>query len=365
MTMKPLPLFWKALDAVPSAAADRREWTARLGAEFPLAQRFLRATGRRVTTIECPSPGDDGCPRAVMRAQGGALRAVCRSATGRCDPLDLQPEDTDVLQVDFVRLREALAAAFDVQTAGAPPASNRVALLGEHAVAAGVAAPVMLLVPGPMDGIQFDDLREGGLGGERSVLLVPTAASLPSSTRRRLASLGHLVLSLSDVIEVDGKGSLVPVQPLELLLHEIRAALQARIEAAQVAPSVSLPAGAQWAELTLVLFSDEVLNVTCRGHTQRLEPDRVGMKDGRTGKPTDAWAFLQVLARAGGMLGPLGRDVVEEQKKKKQALSRQLIRAFGISGDPIRWSKRDRTYQTAFLIRDERPKTVRMAAGRR
>jgi hypothetical protein len=223
----------------------------------------------------------------------------------------------------------------------------------------------MLLTPGPMHGIQFDELRDGGLGGERTVLLVPTAASLPASTRTRLGSLGHLVVNLSDMTDADGTGCLVPVQPLDLLLYEVRAALQARIDAVQPGPSVSLPAGTQWSELTFVLVSDEVLNVTCRGQTLRLEPDRLGMKDGRTGKPTDAWAFLQVLARTGGTLGPLGRDVVEDQKKKKQALSRQLGRTFRITGAPIRWNKRDRTYQTAFLIRDERPKAARVAAARR
>lgn len=363
--MKPLPQFWKAFDSLPGAATDRRDWAARLGAEFPSAQRFLRATGRRATAIDCPSPGDDGCPRAVIRLAGGALRAVCRSATGRCDPLDLQAEDTDILQVDFLLLRQALAAAFEVQAASVPPTSSRVARLGEHAIAAGVAAPVIMLVPGPMDGIQLDELRDGGLDGGRAVMLVPTAASLPSPMRVRLASLGHLVLNLSDVTGTDGKGNLVLVQPVELLLHDIRAALQVRIEAAHAGPSVSLPAGAQWAEVTFVLISDEVLNVTCRGQTHRLEPDRLGMKDGRTGKPTEAWAFLQVLAGVGGVLGPLGRDVVEDQKKTKQALSRQLVRAFGISDDPVCWNKRDRIYQTAFVIRDERPKMVRMAAGRR
>lgn len=365
MMMKPLPQFWKAFDSLPGAATDRRDWAARLGAEFSLAQRFLRATGRRAMAIDCPSPGDDGCPRAVIRSADGALRAVCRSATGRCDPLDLQAEDTDILQVDFLRLRQALAAAFEVHAAAVPPTSSRIARLGEHAIAAGVAAPVILLVPGPMDGIQLDELRDGGLDGERAVLLVPTAGSLPSPLRVRLTSLGHLVLNLSDVTGADGKGNLVLVQPAELLLHDIRAGLQVRLDAAQAGPSVSMPAGAKWAEVTFVLISDEVLNVTCRGQTQRLEPDRVGMKDGRTGKPTEAWAFLQVLARVGGALGPLGRGVVEDQKKKKQALSRQLVRAFGISDDPVRWSKRDRTYQTAFVIRDKRPKMVRMAAGRR
>jgi hypothetical protein len=365
MTMKPLPQFWKAFDSLPGAATDRRDWAGKLGAEFPSAKSFLRATGRRATAIDCPSPGGDGCPREVIKAAGGALRAVCRSATGRCDPLDLKAEDTDILQVDFPRLRQVLAGAFGVQAAAVLPASSRVARLGEHAIAAGVAAPVMLLVPGPIDGIQLDELREAGLDGDHAVLLVPTAASLPSSMRVRLASMGHCVLSLSDVTGADGKGNLVLVQPVELLLHDIRAGLQVRIDAAQAGASVSMPAGAQWAEVTFVLISDEVLNVACRGQTQRLEPDRVGMKDGRTGKPTEAWAFLQVLAGVGGVMGPLGRDVVEEQKKRKQALSKQLVRAFGISGDPIRWSKRDRAYQTAFVIRDERPKTVRMAAARR
>ena len=362
---KPLQRFWKALDELPGAETDRRDWTVRLGPEFPLAQRLLRPTGRRAMAIDCPSPGDDGCPRAVIRAAGGALRAVCRSATGRCDPLDLQAEDTDILKVDFVRLRQALAAVFEVQLAAVPPTTGRVARLGEHAIAAGVAAPVLLIIPGPMDGIQLDELRDGGLDGERAVMLVPTSASLPSSTRARLALLGHLVLSLSDVTEADGKGNLMPVQPVHLLLHDMRAALRIRMDAAQASPIVSLPAGAQWGEVTIVFISDEVLNVTCRGRTLRLEPDQVGMKDGRTGKPTDAWAFLQVLARGGGALGPLSGDIVEAQKKKKQALSKQLVRAFGITGDPIQWSKRDRVYQTAFLIRDERPKAVRLAAGRR
>jgi hypothetical protein len=188
MTMKPLPQFWKASDSLPGAATDRRDWAARLGAEFPSAKSFLRATGRRATSIDCPSPGGNGCPREVIKAAGGALRAVCRSATGRCDPLDLQAEDTDILQVDFPRLRQTLAGAFGVQAAAMLPASSRVARLGEHAIAAGVAAPVMLLVPGPIDGIQLDELREAGLDGDHAVLLVPTAASLPSSMRVRLST---------------------------------------------------------------------------------------------------------------------------------------------------------------------------------
>lgn len=359
MTMKPLPLFWNALDAVPGAAIDRRDWTARLGAEFPVAQRFLRATGRRVTAIDCPSPGGEGCPRAVIRTPGGVLRAVCRSATGRCDPLDLQPEDTDVLQVDFVRLRQALAAAFEFQMAAAPPTSSRVARLGEHAIAAGVAAPVMLLVPGPMGGIQFDELREGGLGSERAVLLVPTAASLPTSLRTRLSEQGHQVLSLSDIILVEHGGGLRLAQPVDVLLHDVRAALEARLGAAPAGPRVALPPGTTWAQVTLRCTSTETVICTAPGVSRQMDPGEFDMRSAKNAKPVAAWTFFLLLAMNGGVLKIDSSTVAPRVRKQKEALSRHLQDTFRMEADPIIWDASQQAYVAAFVARDERPKRER------
>ncbi|WP_270934344.1 hypothetical protein [Falsiroseomonas oryzae] len=359
MTMKPLPRFWKALDALPGAATDRRDWTTRLGAELPLAQTFLRATGRRVTAIDCPSPGDDGCPRAVIKSAGGALRAVCRSATGRCDPLDLQPVDTDILQVDFVRLRHALAAAFDVQMAGAPPASNRVALLGEHAIAAGVAAPVMLVAPGPMDGIQFDDLREGGLGSERAVLLVPTATSLRRPLRARLSEQGHHVIPLSDIVLIERAGVLQLAQPIDILLHDVRAALQARLGAARSGPRVALPPGTTWGQVTLRCTSSETVICTAPGVSRQMDPGDFDMRSAKNAKPIAAWTFFMLLAMNGGILKIDGRAIPARARKQKEALSRHLQETFRIVSDPIAWDARQQAYVAAFVVRDERPKQER------
>ncbi len=362
---KPLQRFRTTIDALPGAETDRRDWRIRLGVEFAWAGTFLRTTGQRATAIDCPSPGDDGCPRGVIRTAGGGLRAVCRSAVGRCDAVELVADEIDVLRIDLERLCRALAIAFELQEAPRPISFDHVVTLGAYAIAAGVATPVMLVLPGPAHDIQIDQLQAAGLGRERTVLLVPRIASLPVSIQARLVGQGHLVLSLADVTRADGKGGVVLVQPVDLLLHDILTALRVRVDTAHVGPIVALPPGARWGELTLVLISDEVLLLICRGQTLRLEPDRMGMKDGRTGKPTSAWIFLQVLARTNGVLGPLDRDVIEQHKKRKQALSRQLARAFGIGGDPIRWRKKDRAYETTFLIRDERPKAARRICSHR
>lgn len=357
--MKPLPLFWKALDALPGAATDRRDWTARLGAEFPLAQRFLRATGRRVAAIDCPSPGGDGCPRAVIKSAGGALRAVCRSTTGRCDPVDLRPEDTDILQVDFVRLRQALAAAFELQRAAVPPTSNRVALLGEHAIAAGVAAPMMLLTPGPMQSIQFDELRDGGLGGERTVLLVPTAASLPGLLRARLSEQGHHVLPISDIVLVERGGGLQLAQPVDVLLHDVRAALQARLEAAPSAPRVALPPGTTWAQVTLRCTSNATVICTAPGVSRQMDPGDFDMRSAKNAKPVAAWTIFLLLAMGGGILKIEGRSIPSRVRKQKEALSRHLQETFRIAPDPITWDASQQAYIAAFVARDERPKRER------
>ncbi len=89
------------------------------------------------------------------------------------------------------------------------------------------------------------------------------------------------------------------------------------------------------------------------------------MKDRRSGDATKAWAFLQVLARMGGTLGSLGHETVDDHKKQKQILAKQLIQSFGITADPIRWYAKGREYKTVFVLRDERPKAVREGGRRR
>ncbi|MBW8270340.1 hypothetical protein [Caldovatus aquaticus] len=362
--MKRLRRFWKALDEVPGAATDRLEWTDVLGAEWHDIEPYLKSTGRRTTAVMCPYPGGDGCPRRVVTGANGAIRAVCGSRPRMCDALDLKAADVTILALDRAKLLRELARAFDAEPADRPVGSGRVMLVGRRAVAAGFASPILLALPGQAEALAEDDLRQAGLDPAGSVVLVPRPLSLPTAFQTRLTAAGHQVIPLSEAVGLGATG-FEALQPPAILLAPIREALAARTRTAGPQPVWELPPDATWGELTFTLVADEVLNVSFRSQTRRLEPDHLGMKDGRSGKPTEAWVFLQALARVGGSLGPMSPDVVEDYKKDKQALTKRLREAFRIQGDPIRWNRRTRSYQTAFVMRDERPKAVRMSSPRR
>ena len=352
---KPLRQFWQTLDELPGAATDRRDWMARLGNEFPAVQRYLRKTGRRATAIDCPSPGGDGCPRAVVRNAAGAFRAVCRSATGRCDPVDLDPADLDILELDAVRLHQDLAAVFAVQATAGQSRFGRVVRVGEHGVAAGLAAPVLLVLPGPVQPLLEEELRQGGLGAERSVILAPTAAALPAPLRARLSQQGHQILHLSDITSIDRANGLHLVQPVEVLLHDVRAALQARVGATSTGPRVALPPGATWSQITLRFTSTETVICSGPGIARQMDPGDFDMRSGKNAKAIAAWTFFLLLATKIGTLQFKGGSIAPRVRKQKEALSRHLQETFGIAGDPISWDARQCAYVSAFVVRDERP----------
>lgn len=364
MTMKRLRRFWKALDEVPGAATDRLEWTDILGAEWRDIEPYLKSTGRRARAVMCPYPGGDGCPRRVVTGADGAIRAVCGSRPQVCDPLDLTGPDVTILALDRAKLLRDLSRTLDAEPADRPSGAGRVMLVGRHALAAGLASPILLALPGPADPLAEDELRTAGLDPAGSVVLVPRPSSLPAPLQARLVTAGHQVIPLSEAVGLGATG-FEALQPPAILLAPIREALAARTRTAGRQPVWDLPPDATWGELTFTLVADEVLNVSFRSQTRRLEPDHLGMKDGRSGKPTEAWVFLQALARVGGSLGPMRANLVEKHKKEKQALTKRLREAFRLPGDPIRWNRRTRSYQTAFVMRDERPKAVRMSRPRR
>ncbi|PZW38719.1 hypothetical protein C8P66_13413 [Humitalea rosea] len=362
---KPLRQFWKSLDELPGVATDRRAWTARLGTEFALAARYLRKTGDLATAIECPSPGGDGCPRNVIRLPAGGYRAVCRSSTGRCDPVDVTASDLGILSLDDQRLHTELAAAFLIPPSSRPPDRGRVVHLGEHGVAAGLGAPVLFARPGPELPLHDDDFRQGGLGSERGVVLVPTNSSLPPSVSARLSGQGHLVLSLADITHVHLKDGLGLVQPVEILLHDLRTALLARIGAVSPGPRIALPPNTTWAQITLRLTASET--VVCNGPNigLQMDPADFGMRSRKNAKPTAAWTLFIAIAAGGGVLEVHGGAPAERVKKQKQILTEHLQATFGIQGDPILWDERQRAYIACFVVRDERPLAERAAPRRR
>lgn len=359
--MQTLPRFWKALDELPAAATDTFDWRQRLGSEFDSARRFLYGTGAVAGSIDCPSPGGDGCPRSVVKLPSGGLRAVCRSSAGRCDPVDLRRDDVAILALDRAVLAAGLGQALEISSVELKVRAQPVVSLGRHAVAAGLSAPVLLALPGPRDPPTEEEFRLAGLGADCAIVLTPRGSSLSTATLAKLLTAGHLVLGLADVTALDSRGVLTAVQPANVLFGLIRQALLGRTGAVPSAPRVLLPPETEWGQVLLTLSSSETIICNVAGNARQMDPADLGMRSAKNAKPTNAWVLLVALLAANGVLRVEAPSLAAKVRKQKQTLSDHLRMTFGIAGDPMPWSKAQNAYVARFVARDERPKAEREA----
>jgi hypothetical protein len=113
----------------------------------------------------------------------------------------------------------------------------------------------------------------------------------------------------------------------------------------------ALPPDARWEELTFDFVELEVVNIRFRGKTRRFEPEHVGMKNRKSGRPTLQWTLLQQLALSGGQLAWGDPGATNRIKKQKQELSDKLKAAFGMEGRPIVWDEVRSAYVARVVLR--------------
>lgn len=337
--------FWKALDALTDGTTDRREWAIMLGDEFGCVVideagcnlPVVRSTGTPATSTSCPSPGGEGCPRRIVRHEDGSIRAVCGDSPKACADLDLNKNDIMVYGLDRVALARGIADALDLSNRPASFDRRTVFRIGSHNISAGHGFPVFLTVPGPSpseDAAQFDNLVSNP--GPK-LLLTPTMSSIPAHLVAVLTRNGVSRLALDDLIDLDDRGHFRPIQPTTIMFADLRAQIASASESVAMNLAWSLPTDARWEEIGIRFVADEVVNVSFRSETRRFEPDGLGMKSAKDGKPKAVWTYLRAFAMQGGRL-PIhharSADTSKHQKQK-QALSKALRAAFGISDDPL------------------------------
>lgn len=335
--------FWKSLDELTDAATDARNWRARLGPEWPAGGPLLRPTGTLATTIGCPSPGGAGCPRRVVRYDDGSIRAVCGDSPKVCEDLDLTRDDIGVLGLDRPKLIGAIAGALSLSAPRAALGSGPVIEIGTHDVHASRGFPVFLAVPGPWFGDGIEPFAELAAVSGPKVLLTPTRSSLGAPAIRYLDTLGVTRFALADILVADDRHRLVAIQPVDSLFSKLRTTVSEASASAAAAPGWKLPAGARWDEVSIRFRDREVVQVRFRGVTRPMEPDQLGMKSAKDGKPTRQWRLLWLLAVFRGELPkelpPKILERVPEFKRgyrrQKELLARSLIECFDVRGNPL------------------------------
>lgn len=343
--------FWKALDALSDAGASRHYWARCLGGEIKAVGRFLKPTGTLATSIDCPSPGGESCPRRVVCHADGTIRAICGDRPKACEDLDLVKDDIKTLQLDRRALGVALAAALALTRPARTPPMTPVMRIGARAIHAGSGIPVFLTIPGARPTLRRADFNEVLTLSPPVLVLTPGTASLPGEMATLLDLNGVTTLALNDLVIATGPGKLAITTQGTAQMDHLVQQLEANNSASRGQNRAwVLPPDARWEEITIRFVSDEVINVSFRGDTRRFESDGLGMKNANNGKPTKQWTYLKMFAMAGGCLPVHHANVRETSKhqKQKQALSKALRDAFGINSDPIRMDGKD--YVTRFVL---------------
>lgn len=357
--------FWKTLDDLADAATDRREWKSQLGGEFDQLSSLLAPAGGFARSVSCPSPGGEGCPRQVVQHDDGTIRAVCGDRPKACRDLDLTKQDIAILRLDRTKLAHVLARLFGLTDIPKRLGKEVVVQIGTRDIFAGRGFPVFLCMPGPLpdqDSHPYSHLM--AMPGTK-LLLAPTGKSLPTAIATALDRTGVTRLALENTL-VPGNGRAFDLaSPVETFLADLGGQIHEPGAGEGGGSAWQLPHDARWEEITIRFIADEVLNVGFRGDIRRLEPDQLGMKNAKDGRPKQAWTYLKAFALEGGRL-PVHhtRDSeTSKHQKQKQELSKALKGAFGIRDEPIPTEGNE--YVTRFVVRADDLQQGRQGQSRR
>ena len=352
--------FWTTIERTPGYATDTREWRSSLVDCWDVAQLYLSKISKFADHIECPWPGGENCPRRVVRHEDGSFRAVCSDPTRLCDSLDITRDEIHIRELDRRKLFADVAAALDLAMTAPPERQASLLHIGDHQLAAGRSFPVFAALSSPRAPLGKADLLELDRRKLPFVLLVTSLRAIEQDVSSFLSARGGRVLTYDECLNfaaAPGKG-FVPVASLaDLFAPEISALTND--DDSPEPPVMTLPVNARWSDLRFAFREQAVLNVSYRSQKPvRLEPDQIGMRDDRNGKPNRQWRLLLACAALDGALPrsfPVstinGRRpaihiirILDEFKrgydKQRQTLAATLRKKFSIEDDP-------------FLVRDD------------
>jgi len=359
--------FWMTIERIPGHATDTRDWRSSLVDCWDAATRYLTEVSKFADRIDCPWPGGENCPRRVVRHKDRSFRAVCGDPGQLCDSLDIDCDEVRIRELDRVKLFADITAALGlVLTEPAQQAS--LMHVGDHPIAAGRSFPVFAALASPRAPLSRADVLELDRRNLPFILLVTSLRAIDPDVAAFLRVRKGRVLTYAECLDFAAtpRKGFVPVMPLiDLFAPEI-AALTDVGDILQ-RPVIALPANARWPNLRFIFREQAVLNVSYLGQTPlRLEPDQIGMRDQRNGKPNRQWRLLMVCAALDGALPrsfPVstinGRRpashilrILDEFKrgydKQRQTLTATLREKFGIEDDPF--LVRDDCFEAQFLV---------------
>lgn len=347
--------FWRALEDLIGCADSRYAWSTALDGGFEQVSFLLRSTGTLASTVSCPSPGGQFCPRQVCPDGDGAFVAVCGNRPAECSKLKLSLEDVRIYALDAGSLAGALASALSLRVDyDAVTTMRQTWRLGYCDVATGAAFPVYLSIQDSTDGYVVALARLQALNDAAFAMLVPTRRLLGDSVFDLTAKTPIDLIILPEIVSAEGPSGLACSARPETVFPKAWSATMPTEGRGENERAWVLPADVKWEELLFEFEAEQMLRITFQGMTKKFEPIDLHMRNNRDKVPNLQWTLLRSFAIKNGVIEDIApRDFDQVQSQKRQ-LSNRLQAAFGIPDDPIPWNQDEKAYRTRFRIRGDK-----------
>ena len=115
----------------------------------------------------------------------------------------------------------------------------------------------------------------------------------------------------------------------------------------------SIPLGARWADVRIRLKDGESVSIRVGDRTGVYNYTQMGMCNPKTSRPTVQWQLLRTFAENHGLLTWKSPGADRKNPKRRERLSGDLRRFFGIKDDPFMLTHDKKGWQARFDISDD------------
>lgn len=342
------------------------EWRQLLGEDHEIGMMLLRPTDHRAESYPCPSPGGIGCPRRIIDQGQDGIIAVCGDEDGpNCDDVSLQPGEIIVYELHRQGLAVRAANALGIKPEFAPVDGVRETFrIGDFHPITGKRFPVYLV-------LAFDD-------GQRLeavahlcrtipvpfILLAPTPQAISPRALEWLQERKARFHPLSDLLIADNHGRMTSSPTAREVMVAFRADVLPEPTPDEPAVRFPTPPDASWQDLRISFLDGHRATVFCKGVSDTVNFSTMGMENRRSREPSVQWILLEAFARNHGEISWHASEASDQVPQQVKRLNDDLGRFFGIPGRPIRWSRTQQVYSTAFEIHLESEKPVQARSSK-
>lgn len=168
-------------------------------------------------------------------------------------------------------------------------------------------------------------------------IAITLAHELPPLSSQIIQSRGAAWVSMDDAFAWQSPGVLWCPEPFTELLPDPMRQRQATAIAPKSRSSIPIADGTKWSDVEMRPSATDAIEVKIDSVIESLTPAKLGLLDGRNGKPNKAWNELgHLLAKQGTIKIPTTAG--SKRQRQIEELRKALKAYFPIPGNPINWS---------------------------